>query len=813
MKKYVKKIVRFTEYLFDKKCQSIYVGFLEKHYLLIIILAFLLSGVSFYYGKNIKLRANFADLLPDNTKSVTMLHKVEKEVGGVAILTLVVESPDLNQSKAFAEKVAPQIQALDTVDFVYYKIDKSFFKKNKILYADLEDLKDVKNRLEEKIKTEKLKQSGLYLNLFEDEDEKSDKMFNFEDLEAKYKNKYNQDYLVDEKNNVLAIIIKPKGDTSNINFSRKLINTIMEIGKANHPESFHPAMKLSIAGSFKKQIKQHDTILKDLKQSGGIALIVVAILLSLFLKGIVPVIIAILPLVMGIVWTMLFTALSIGYVNMLTGFLFAILLGLGIESGIHIVSRYQEERSRNASPHTALTITLSKTGKAALTSLLSTAVSFYSLMFTDFKGFSQLGFITGTGLMMYLPAMYIVLPSLLIFAEKMKLLKMKPFKINPMLFEKPLPLPRIFLSMSIFLTIAALILLIFHKVDFEYNFKNLTNKDEVEEKISTKVNKIYKKSISPAVIMTDSLEDIKAVDDYFKNYIKHDTTRTIDTVWTIFSFLPSEQDQKLAVISNIRTLLGDKTLKLVEDKKNKMKIDEFRKMLAVEKLTIDNLPDYIKKIFTTRNGKLGTFGYIFSNVQLWDVLEAKAFADDVREVKANGKTFYTSGNPIILVDTVESMIRDGKIAIILALSVIFLLILLDFQSFRLAFLILVPLIGGILWMLLIMYLFDIKLGFFNMIILPILLGIAVDNGIHFVHRYLENPTRRNLLSVVKYTGGAIIMCTATNIAGFVGLLFCEHQGLRSIGVLAVIGLLTCLLASFIFLPSILQLLENRKNGI
>ncbi len=128
MKNYLKRCTRYIDYLFGSNCQSRYVCFLEKFYGIIVILALIISGVSYYYGKNLKLNADFADLLSDKTTSVQMLRKVEKEVGSVGILTLVVESPDLSRSKAFAESVAPHIAELDTVDFVYHKIDKSFFK-------------------------------------------------------------------------------------------------------------------------------------------------------------------------------------------------------------------------------------------------------------------------------------------------------------------------------------------------------------------------------------------------------------------------------------------------------------------------------------------------------------------------------------------------------------------------------------------------------------------------------------------------------------------------------------------------------------
>jgi hypothetical protein len=140
--------------------------------------------------------------------------------------------------------------------------------------------------------------------------------------------------------------------------------------------------------------------------------------------------------------------------------------------------------------------------------------------------------------------------------------------------------------------------------------------------------------------------------------------------------------------------------------------------------------------------------------------------------------------------------------------IVALLMGLNFRSLRWAGLALIPLVVGILWMLLVMELVGIDLNFYNMIVLPAVLGIGNDAGVHLVHRYREEG-RRSIRYVLRSTGEHVTMGSLTTMIGFGGLLLSFHPGLRSIGVLAVIGIGATLLAALTFLPALVQWLEDQ----
>ena len=94
--------------------------------------------------------------------------------------------------------------------------------------------------------------------------------------------------------------------------------------------------------------------------------------------------------------------------------------------------------------------------------------------------------------------------------------------------------------------------------------------------------------------------------------------------------------------------------------------------------------------------------------------------------------------------------------------------------------------------------------------LPAVLGIGNDAGVHIVHRYQEEG-KGSLRRVLRSTGEHVAMGSLTTMVGFAGLLLSFHPGLESIGLLAVFGIGSTLVAALLFLPALLQWLENRAT--
>ena len=91
-----------------------------------------------------------------------------------------------------------------------------------------------------------------------------------------------------------------------------------------------------------------------------------------------------------------------------------------------------------------------------------------------------------------------------------------------------------------------------------------------------------------------------------------------------------------------------------------------------------------------------------------------------------------------------------------------------------------------------------------------MVGTSIDNSVHLYHRYKETG-KGSLMSALRSTGGAALMSSLTNIFGFMGLVFASHNGLRSIGDLAITGMVACMLTTLVYFPALLQVLEDRKK--
>jgi len=134
----------------------------------------------------------------------------------------------------------------------------------------------------------------------------------------------------------------------------------------------------------------------------------------------------------------------------------------------------------------------------------------------------------------------------------------------------------------------------------------------------------------------------------------------------------------------------------------------------------------------------------------------------------------------------------------------------DFRSVRLALASVIPLGVGLVMTLGIMAVSDHRLNFMNIIILPILLGFGVSHGLYLLHRFLEGTSP---VVALRSVGAAVASSTLTAIAGFSSLMLAPHNGIKSVGLVAALGLTTTLVVSFTVLAAVLQLLHDRRIHI
>ena len=297
-----------------------------------------------------------------------------------------------------------------------------------------------------------------------------------------------------------------------------------------------------------------------------------------------------------------------------------------------------------------------------------------------------------------------------------------------------------------------------------------------------------------------------------KRIIREDTlSPTVKTVRSVLSLVPDDQEGKLEQIREIRRLVDDEA-KGIAQGDNKRRLDELNAYLQVdEPFTWGDFPAKDKRQFINKRGEVGNFVFIYPSVALRDGRNAIEFRNDIGKITASsGKEFFAASSNIITAEMLLIMIREGKLAVLLSAIVVFLIVLIDFRSVKAALLVLLPLAVGVLWMGGVMYLVGMKLNFFNIVVLPSIIGIGVDNGVHIYHRYLEEGPG-SLRFILRNTGLAISMTTLTTIVGYSGLILARHPGLNSLGNLAVIGISLTFITAIVVLPALLQFLDTRER--
>ncbi len=795
------------------------VKFVIHWYVLIILLAAVTAASAFPRTKQLysNIDTDLTNLLPEDYESVKTIWKVRDMFQALAGMILVLEGPDIDGTQEILAKLADYLQRDPEIsDVMYVKPGYDFFEKNALLYIDLEDLEEIDFRIDRRIQKEKL--GGLYIDFEEEGDEE----FKFGDIEEKYREKYSTGatsrYFASDNGCIYSIHIKPTSETEGISGQKKFYKHVREYVDAFMADLNDPEFKIYYTGSVRTRVEEYTALLRDLAKAGIISGIGIAIVLLLFFRRVFAVGIMVLPLSFGILATFAVASFFLDSLNLVTSFLFMILGGLGVEIGIHLVSRYIEERRSGKTMEDALFTVLYHTGGSALTSALTVAVTFLILMINDFKGFSEFGFIAGMGLIINYIAYMLVLPSLLVLAEKLRLLALKRSvgfvfaKSNTPSASGGFPRPRFALIGIAVLTIFAFVDI--PQLQFQWKFKELKAEIPAQEFAKKKQRETSKSVNSPALVIIHNKEEADAIKAVVKKKMdENPDTTVINAYKSYFDLVPDDQGEKLEVVRRMQHRLEDDTIRLVKGEKKK-DLDRFKDQLVkTNEIEEKQVPEEVRKLFWGNDmNESEQVAYInpLPHLEMDDGRNAILFSREIGVVETPAGTFHPSSDAIVFADVLRTMMRDGKRAIALAFLCVFIIVFLDFRSLKETVMIVSPIALGVLFMALFMYVFKIKFNFYNMVIAPTVVGTSIDNSVHLYHRYKELG-RTNLMVAVRSTGGAAFLSSATNICGFLGLAFVNHKGLRSIGDLAILGMTACLLTTLIFFPALLQYLEDRRT--
>lgn len=810
-----------------------YVRWLYRGRWPLALLFTLIFAGSIFAASHLKLRSDFKELLPQDFQSLKDLDRILGRVGGEGSLIVAIESDDPDASIRYAKDLVAKFQAyppeyLKRIEYNSSEV-KKFFEDRKYLYMDLADIQTLHDRLEGKIQREKLKASGLYLSFQTPEEEQEE--FSTKDLEDKYRSKtgqyenYRDGYFFDKEGKVMAVVLRPPGTASGIDFSRRLVAKVQATLQELKPSDYHASLKVGLTGKFRRVLFEYQTLIDDIVSTALLCVALVALAVWIYFRKLRMVGLMAWAVFNGAAWTFALSYWKIGYLTTQTAFLGSIIVGNGINYSLILMARYLEERKAGKNPLESMQIAFPATFAGTLASSLTTSVAFGTLVLTQVRGYSHFGFIGGLGMFLCWVATYSVLPVFLAISEQIRPLVKAGKKENwestwlSYLADRLGGWARGLTIATAFLSLASVPLLVHYLPNsLEYDFTKLrvkTKGHEVSEEATwnDKVKKIFTGSLTPAVLVADRIDQVEALcaEIERKNGLEPPERRLLDNCKTLFSFVPKQQDEKLAWLQKIRDLLEQDSMQFLKPDQKK-ELEDFKAKFSDRKVAIEDLPKEIVNNFKEKNGDVGKIAYLYPNdkASLWNGKNLIRFADLIRENKLpNGEVLRGSGDSVIFADLLKAVSHDGPRVTVYAFIAVCLVVAFTFRN-RTAFIFIIgTLMLGILWMGGLIALLNIKINFFNFIAIPTTFGIGVDYGVNVYQRYKwEGPG--SLPKVLKTTGGAILLCSLTTIIGYFTLIIAKNQALVSFGWIGIIGEVTCLAAALIFIPALSIVLERRR---
>jgi len=809
----------------------------------VLAVSIILSVFAGSYATKLGIDTDIANLLPKTNPTVQALEKLQEVSGGETEMQVAIKSPSFDANVKFANELIEK-----SLELYYPRRDEKFFeraefrretdilKDNALYLATRQELHDVIGFLNEEIQTAKEEANPFFVDFEDDFEEEEENENGFSNFEESYNEIIPSEYPVNEDSTLVMVSFYPNGPKSDIRYLEDMFSTYDSLVTSLQPQSYHPDMEVKFGGRLKRHLNEFESIMSDVFNSFalGISSVIFLVMMYFFIKKYIhykkgkredqtytffshliraplPVFIIGIPLLISLSWTFGITHIFLENLNTMTSVLFVILFGLGIDYGIHFYARYIELRSSGNNVHDSIIAAYERTGIAIMVSAVTTSSALFVLLFADFRGFSEFGFIAGLGILLALVCMLYILPALLTIFEKFNLILLNENAgtETKQKVTRRYPFARLIVWVSVIIT--AVVLFKAPDLRFEYDFGKL-EPEFVEYQQFREFTGRFEESNrrNPAYIIAETNEEVFELLDSISVKKEHPGSLILDFEAIQQRIPPNDElkNEKLQMVREVKDLLNDPFLVDQEDES----LNILRRATEkIKPLPADSIPDFLKNRFMTREGDIGKFVIIYPAGSMSDSRRSIAFKNEIGRITlSNGKTYYAGSTSLVAAEMIDLMRRESPYMISATFIMIFILMYFSFRSFRWTFIALIPLLIGLMALFGLMLVFDLRFNFYNLVVLPAILGIGVDNGAHLAHRY-HDEGKNSMWNVLSSTGQHITIGSFTTMLGFAGLLFTNHPGLQSIGFIAASGIGMAWFTAVTFLPALVQYLEDKDK--
>ncbi len=821
----------------------------------------------------LSLDTDLLNLLPQKDPVVTTFRQTMQRFGTIDYLLVVVRVPEgavLAPYETFADQLAGRIEALDEVGSVEYKLGETEELLHELypkaaLFLDAAQRREVEAKLSPRGIRERVAEMRRLLATPQGTAAKRLLALDpfglidvflgrLEESRGALRVDWTSGYYVSRDHRLLLLLAKPTGPPQDVDFDGRLVAAVdgavrdAETGWAGilgfddlaeaRREGFPGPPRVDLGGSYLTALDDARFIISDGVLGFATAAAGVLLLFLFAFRRLGPLLFAVAPLACGLLLTFGFAALVMPQLSTATSGTAALLIGLGIDFVIVSYGRYVEERRRGADLEQALAAMSGSSGRAVVVGAVTTAATFFAFTITDFAGLRQMGLLTGSGILFCMVSVLLLLPALIAWREDRHTRR----RTGPRLYLHSFGTRQLIgFSMShprAILAAGAAITAVAFALSFGLRFQESTaamrpagNRGiEVSREVGERFGAGFDYMMlvltgdTPGATVTladrAAEEAQKLVDD-----------GTLYRYSAITSLLPppAQQAEVLAWLERERRdglrperVEGDFRAALAAEGLRAEPfapgLELFRQAVSPERpITADDLAGneqtrkLLERYLQPAGERWQSIVYLYPPENRW---RREAPPEALAAAERLGPDAALTGTNRLNQRLRTIVRRDAWVAGILGLIAVALLLYLDFHRLRHTLLSLIPLTLGIVWMLGAMTVLGLQLNFMNIFVTTMIIGIGVDYGLHVVHRYREAGAAgpAELQRGLVETGNAVVVAALSTVAGFGSLVFSHYPGLRSIGLVAILGAVFTALVAITLLPAFLAWRKGVADG-
>lgn len=591
--------------------------------------------------------------------------------------------------------------------------------------------------------------------------------------------------------------------------------------------------------------------------AGLISTVLLTIILGFGVRSLRIILSTFATLVASLIWTTAWAMFSVGEFNIISAAFAVLLIGLGVDFAIHIGLRYEEECRIDQNRWAALQRASRAVGGSVSLCALTSAIGFLAFIPTPFPGLAALGIIAGGGMFISLIASFTLFPAMLAVmrAPTRQNQASAPVlsRLNPLIKAHR---AKIILATGL-VGIPALVL----STHIRFDFNTLSMRDpnseslrtlrelQAEEIVTDYSATVLAPDFESADMVASRLEALPEVaearppsyfvpgDQEFKLYMIEDAAFFLEPVlYPPPRMAEPSAEERLAAVEALRVAISQLTPGEKGDSAKESafrlgraldelaqgsdasaramelealvindldeRIEWLRRALAVGPVTFADLPEGHRDRSISSDGQARVVA-----LPAQDVRDTESLEKFVRAVTALDPT--TTGRPVVEAGIGGLVVDTFQIAILLAVLTVGVILFLALRSLTGVLLILFPIFLAALITIATSVLFDLPFNLTNVVVIPMIMGLGVDNGIHVYMRYREGASVSSLMD--SSTPRSVLISALTTLAAFGSLAVSGHHGLHSLGVLLSVSLLCVIVGTLVVLPAMLSLIDSRAS--